>query len=1075
MLEQSFFIFKAKNLLVFIVLVFFFSCVAPELPESVALEYKKLPERIDFNQHVKPILSDRCFLCHGPDKAKIKAGLQLHISNLAYSELPESPGKVAIDPGNLKNSEVFHRIISEDPNYVMPEPESHLSLSDYEKAMLIKWIEDGAEYKDHWAFIKPQEYEVPKVENVNLAANSIDNFILDRLKKEKILPSAKADKEILLRRLSLDLTGLPPSLEDLDFFMRDTSINAYERQVDRLLNSSHYGEQMALGWMDLSRFADTHGYSVDRYRDMSPWRDWVIEAFNKNMPYNQFVTWQLAGDLIENATTEMNLATAFNRLHPQNMEGGIVNEEFLVEYAVDRVSTVGQAFMGLTVACARCHDHKYDPVSTKNFYELTSYFNSINESGQISFNNAMPVPTMLLYTDEEEKIKIYMEGLLEESHAEIKEIEKSEVTLDFKEWIRFQKYKGIQKRKPKGIVSYFDLNDESLVDALNPSKKATMKRDQKDLLTMGKFGKGIVFDGDSWLDLKETGVFGRNDKFSISVWANIPSEIEDGNIFHKGDGAILYNWRGYHLKINNNRLELMMAHTAPDNAIIKISKNGFPRDQWIHLGVTYDGSSKASGYRLFVNGKKAETAIKVDNLYKNILFGNETEPGLQLGARWRGKGIKGGVVDEVKVFNKELSTIEIMQLADNKDLSLILSKSNVQLTEKDKKLLKEYYIKVITKKTDKAYQKLAKLRKVYVDSAEKIQEVMVMRKTTEPVKTYVLERGVYDNKGEEVSPDTPEAILPMPDSYPKNRLGFAKWLFHKDHPLTARVAVNRYWQHYFGVGLVKTSEDFGNQGEMPSHPKLLDWLAISFRKSGWDVKELQKMIVMSNTYQQSSIVDKKTRENDTENRLLARGPSKRLTGEMLRDNALACSGLLNTEIGGESVKPYQPKDLWKVNGGEYKQDTGDKLYRRSMYTIWKRSVPYPTIATFDTPTRDVCTVRRQETNTPLQALVLLNDPTYIEAARVLGKKMLAYDSSKEGIAFIFRKLTGRKIKSEELEILSKFHKEEHEKFRINKLKTKGWMNSGASSIKTVDDEALVAANTVIVSTIMNSDATITKR
>lgn len=1060
--------------------VLFLSCGGPDLSENVAREYENLPPKLDFNQHIKPILSDKCFICHGPDKAKIKAGLQLHAPEKAYAELPDSPGTYAVVPGNPGNSEMIARILTEDPELVMPAPDSHLTLSDREKALLVKWIEDGAEYKDHWAFLEPKKQLVPDVVQKDKVGNAIDNFVLARLEQERLEPAARADKETLLRRVSFDLTGLPPTTEELDAFVTDNGPDAYEKQVDRLLASPHYGEQMALGWMDLSRYADTHGYSVDRYRDMSPWRDWVIETFNKNMPYDTFVTWQLAGDLMESPTREMKLATAFNRIHPQNMEGGIVNEEFLIEYAVDRASTVGQAFMGLTVACARCHDHKYDPISHKDFYEMTSFFNNLSESGQISWNSAMPVPTMLLTTEEEDQMIVYMNGLLKEAEKEVKNVEKGVVSIDFERWLENKGHKKALRNEPNDqLVAYYTLDGGNLTDKLHSQNKGAMKREsregQKINLVKGKKGDGIMFDGDTWLDLKKTGVYGRNDKFSINLWANIPKNLKDGNIFHKGDGAILYNWRGYHLKIVDGKLEIMLAHTAPDNTITELANEGFPRDEWISLAMTYDGSSKADGLKLYVNGKEVETTVKSDNLFKDILFGRSPEPGLQFGARYRGKGIKGAVVDEIKVFEKELSAVEVMQLAENKEVNTLAEKVASTLSKKEWEMLERFYLGTVTNKLDSPNKKLADLRKAYVDSVENIKEIMVMKETPEPVQAYLLDRGVYDARAEEVFPDTPEAMLPMPEEYPKNRLGFAKWLFLEEHPLTARVAVNRFWQHYFGKGLVKTSEDFGNQGEMPSHPALLDWLANYFRESGWDMKALQKMIVMSNTYQQSSVADAALMDKDVENILLARGPSKRLSGEMLRDNALVASGLLNDTIGGESVKPYQPNGLWKVNGSHYHEDQGDKLYRRSMYTVWKRSVPHPTLATFDAPDRSICTIRRQETNTPLQALVLLNDPTYIEAARVLGKNMLSYKDPAKGISMVFRQLTGRKIKKEELTALLDLKKEEYEEFKNFPEKTKGWLNTGEFRISSDDDGALVAANAVVASTIMNADATITKR
>ena len=1049
-----------------------------ELPKKVEEEYKMLSVEVDFNRDVKPILSDKCFLCHGPDEGTRKAGMRFDTEFGLYEK--NLKGNIPVKPGKLNKSEVIKRILSDDPSYIMPPIDSHLSLNANEKAILVKWVEEGAKWKKHWAFISPKDHEIPNVEYKNLVANEIDNFVLFNLEKENLKLSKQADKEILLRRLSFDLIGLPPTINELDAFLNDSSAEAYEKQVDRLLASPHYGEQRALDWMDLSRFADTHGYSVDRYRDMSPWRDWVIKVFNENMPYDQFVSWQLAGDLMEDASREMKLATAFNRIHPQNMEGGIIPEEFLVEYAVDRTSTFGLAFMALSLECARCHDHKFDPISQKNFYELTSYFNNINEAGQISFNNAMPVPTILLTSEEEDKMMAYLENLMQDLENEIDSKEEMAYNFDFKNWLKNEDYKAdIQKRSIKHQVAYFNLNEGKLSNSIAPYQKGTMKREsqegQKIDLVEGWEGDGIKFDGDTWLDLKNTAVFDKSDSFTISFWANIPKELKNGNILHKGYGAILYAWRGYHLKIVDNKLELMMCHTAPDNSITKISKQEFPRDEWVNFTISYDGSSKSAGFKLFTNGEEMEMIIEVDNLYKDILFGLDKEPGLQFGARLRGKGIRNAIVDEIKVFDVELSNIEIMKLIDHEELKSLVNKNSDKLSAEDQRLLYQFYTKNILKNTQQSYKNLTQLRKSYADSVENIQELMVMKETPTPVKSYFLNRGVYNARGEEVFPNTPEALLPMSDELEKNRLGLAKWLFDEKHPLTARVAVNRYWQNYFGKGLVKTSDDFGNQGEMPSHPELLDWLSVQFIDSGWDIKFLQKLIVMSNTYKQSSVATEDLIKRDLENRLLARGPSKRLTGEMLRDNALASSGLLNKTIGGESVKPYQPKGLWIVNGAKYQQDDGDKLYRRSLYTIWKRSIPNPSIATFDAPSRDICTIRRQETNTPLQALVLLNDPTYIEAARVLGYEMINEKNIDDAISKVFRQITGRKIKIQELELLVGLQKEEYKNFQENNAKMEGWMQTGAFKIEKGQDKALIASNAVVASTIMNSDAAITKR
>ncbi|GAA4953130.1 DUF1553 domain-containing protein [Algibacter agarivorans] len=1066
------------------------SCNKAELPESVYLEYQKLPKNVDFNQHVKPILSDKCFLCHGPDKGNIKGGLQLHSAEFAYSELSESPGKFAIKPKNLSKSEFFHRIMTDDPELIMPEPSSHLSLSNYEKAVLVKWIEDGAEYKDHWAFLKPEKPEIPTVKQTSFVSSPIDNFVVAQLENLKLSPSKKADKEVLLRRASFDLTGLPPTLDEIKNFLNDTSPNAFEKQIDRLLASPHYGEHMTLDWMDLSRYADTHGYSNDRYRDTSPWRDWVIDAFNKNMPYDEFVTWQLAGDMFENATKEQKLATTFNRLHPQNLEGGIIDEEFRSEYVADRTATVSQGLLGLSYACAKCHDHKYDPISQKNYYEMYSFFNNVDETGLIPWDLATPVPAMLLPTKEQEGVLAYLETLVDESEDKLQTTFKKEEDAVNK-WMASSAYKKIPlKAKPKGLIAAFNFDNQKLINSVGGNGRNNIRMRQqfvdneKAIYKEGASGKGLFMNGDTWLELDKIGVFKRNQPFSIGIQVFIPKDLETGVIFHKMNSPELHSFRGYHLKIKDNKIEALLAHVYPDNAIVVESLKDIPKEKWVQLTMTYDGSSKAKGVNIFMDGVKLETETSYDNLYKDIVFngirlygpGSERlEPGLRIGAVWRGKGIRNAVVDDVLVFNKEINDIEVMQISNAEKLKSLISKPLNGLEIQDKTLLTKYYLSNNSSKYNKALKELENKRKVLVDSVEPIQQIMVMKEQKTPRQAYILDRGNYDAPTDSVFPNTPDKIFPMAEGLPKNRLGLAQWITEKNNPLTARVTVNRYWQNIFGRGLVNTSEDFGNQGELPSHPALLDWLAVTFMESGWDVKALHKTIMLSSTYQQSSIIDEELLAIDGENKWLARGPSTRLSGEMLRDNALFASGLLNKTVGGESVRPYQPAGLWKVNGDTYIQDGEEGLYRRSMYTIWKRTVPNPTISIFDAPTRDLCSTRRQKTNTPLQALVILNDPTYIEASRVLGKQITDAEDLKTGITHAFKKLTGRQISDKELSLLTELQKEEFKKFDSNIEKTKGWLQTGAFKISETDNKALIAANAVVASTIMNADASITKR
>lgn len=1057
------------------------SC-SPDLPPDVSEAYDHLPEELDYNLHVKPVLSDKCFSCHGPDKAKQKAGLRLDNPEGAFGDLPESPGKVAIDPHNLKGSELFYRILSDDPEYRMPSQKSHLTLSAKEKATLIRWIEQGAPYKPHWAFVKPETSGLPSVKDKAWVINPVDNFILHRLEEEGITPSRPAEKELLLRRLTLDLTGLPPTPEEIDAFIADTSPAAYEKQVDRLLNSPHYGEKMAVDWLDLARFADSHGYTVDRIIDMSPYRDWVISAFNSNVPYDKFIHWQLAGDLMTNPTKEMLIATAFNRIHPQNMEGGIIDEEFRTEYVVDRTNTTGVAFMGLTVGCARCHDHKFDPISHKNYYELFSFFNNVKEAGQISWDDAMPSPNILLPTAEEDKIIRFIKDKISSQEKKIGEITTS-VDEDFNKWVQSKAYVRLAKEKipQSGLQAYYNFDNGTLKSAAHPYHGGSMKRElsnvagDKPVFENRSDGKALVLAGDEWLDLHPVGVFRRSEPFSISIRVFIPKELKEGVIFHKSVAERLYNFRGYNLYLKDDRFQLSLAHAAPSNAITKITTQPVPRDQWLQLTMTYDGSSKAGGLRLFQEGTELPMETAMDELTKDIMLYSKDQPGLQVGAWNRGWGLKNGKVDDILVYNRELTATEVSIIAGKQEWSSVAGKAPEMLSGKDLASLRQYYVSAVHGGLLAAARQLKDMRTALSDSTERIREFMVMREMPERRKAYILERGNYDQYGEEVFPNVPESILPFPKELPKNRLGLAMWLTGAEHPLTARVAVNRYWQNFFGTGLVKTAEDFGNQGELPSHLDLLDWLAVSFIESGWDVKKICKLMVMSATYRQDSWVTPSARENDPENRLLSRGPSTRMSAEMLRDNVLQASGLLNTKIGGRSVKPYQPDGLWEINNTSYTADKGADVYRRSLYVLVKRTVPNPTLATFDATSRSYCVVRRQRTNTPLQALVTLNDPTFVEAAKVMGEKISMAKDPRAAIIDTYRRLTGIKPSARELELLEDLRQKELARFRADEKKTTGWLAAGQYIVAEDIEPAIVAANAVVASVILNSDATLTKR
>jgi hypothetical protein len=1053
-------------------LVCFLQGCGVEKPAEIVRLEKQLPETVDYNLHVKPILSDNCFFCHGPDKNSQEAGLELATREGALAPLKESKGKFAIVPGNLKESQVYHRIVTKDDEGRMPPKESNRELSDYQKAVLVRWIEQGAEYKPHWALLKPQQKPLPAVKGQEWPRNPVDYFVLQKLEAAGVQPNPEADKETLLRRVSLDLTGLPPTPEETDAFLADRSPKAYEKAVDRLLASPHYGEKMATDWLDLARFADTHGYTVDRYRPLWPWRDWVINAFNRNLPYDRFITWQLAGDLLPNATREQRLATAFNRNHSQNMEGGIVNEEFRVEYVADRTNTLGTALIGLTVECARCHDHKFDPISQKDYYSLSGFFNNVDEAGQISWDDAPPVPTMLLTDARHDSLLAFIHTKITAAESALQGTLREEEAA-FRHW-QASVGNTLPFDPAKGLQAHFTF--DKTVNGAFPSQVSAGDKGQvaEPVLVPGKFGNAFRSNGDDILKLGRTGIFSRANPFSIGVWVNIPRELSKGVIFHKGNGDILYNFRGYYLNLRDGKAELLMAHTWPYNNIVKVSRQALPRGQWIHLVMTYDGSSTARGLKLYLDGRETPLVTEKDNLYKDILFSKEhqlskDEPGLQVGADFRGTGFKNGLVDELRVYGRELTAPEVRGLAGNTPGHLLPDPDQPEA-------LSRFYLANVSSAYGARLQELEKLRAEKNKIQEEVPEIMVMADMPERRKTYLLERGVYDAHGPEVQPDVPASLLPYPKKAPRNRLGLSQWLLHPDHPLTARVAVNRYWQNYFGTGLHPETDNFGNQGGLPTHPELLDWLAVAFRASGWDVKALQKMIVLSATYRQSSRASQQQREKDPGNELLGRGPAFRLTAEMVRDNALAASGLLVPKIGGPSVKPYQPEGLWAVNNAVYQPDTGQNLYRRSLYTFWKRTNPPPSMNTFDAPSRSYCVVRRQKTSTPLQALVLLNDPQFVEAAKATAQKAFArYPDPENRLVYTYRLLTARKPAGEELSVLTELYAREYAKFRRHPAKMKGWLGAGQHRIDPKADPAALAAGTVVASTIMNSDAFITRR
>jgi hypothetical protein len=1030
--------------------------------------------RVDFNFQIRPLLSDRCFRCHGPDAGARKAKLRLDTLDGSRKELDD--GWAVVKPGNLDRSEMIRRIYATNEDDLMPPPDSNLKLAPAEKELFNRWIAEGAEYKSHWAFLPVGKVQPPAIPDARSVRNPIDLFVLSRLQKEKLALAPEASRETLLRRLALDLTGLPPTIAELDAFLADKSPDAYERAVERYLSSPHYGERMALDWLDLARFADTYGYQADVERDMSPWRDWVIQAFNENLPYDQFLTWQLAGDLLPNATREQRLATAFNRLHRQTNEGGSIEAEFRVEYAADRVNTVGTAMLGLTLGCARCHDHKFDPVTQRDYFSLFAFFNNLDESGLYShFTRATPSPTMLLWSEGREQLHKELLAQIASTEAELNGIKRGAEPA-FQAWL-----KTSGKITPPKPIAHFAF--DSVTNNATPDSITT---NVARLVDEPKLVDGALqFSGDNEVICQSIRNFKRTDEFSIALRLK-PTEKQDrAVVLHQSRAWTDSGSRGFELVLDHGKPFFGLIHFWPGNAIAVRAKQELPLNEWSQITVTYDGSSRAAGIRLYLNGAPLETEVVRDHLYKDIVHRAEwgdAEAGnirLQLAGRFRDSGFKNGSIDDLQVFDLRLTDAEVTQLERRPPArrdSEIPQRAGSEIGAPQSV---DYFLVRQYTPYRAAVDQLGKLREQENNLINDIPEIMVMEEMPAPRITHRLNRGAYDAPGEVVERDTPAAVFPFPKDQPRDRLGLARWLTDRQNPLTARVAVNRIWRMHFGHGLVVTEQDFGSQGKLPTQPELLDWLAGWFMDNGWDVKALHKLIVTSATYRQSSQASRELVARDPDNALLARGPKHRLPAELIRDGALAASGLLVTNIGGPSVKPYQPAGLWEQSGTgkSYTQDHGDKLYRRSVYTFWRRTSPPPSMLAFDAVTREVCTANRETTATPLQSLVLLNDPQFVEASRVLGEKLLKQFPQDEAARNreAFRALTGRSPDKTESKILATLFAEQKAEFAKNPDGTKKLLATGESKHDETLPPADFAAMTTLVNAIMNFDEFVVQR
>ena len=1062
------------------------------------VEFDQIDRVVDFNYDVQPILSDRCYQCHGPDENSRRAGLRLDDEKIAFSKL--SSGSKALVSGSLFKSEVAHRILSNDPEEVMPTPESKLLLTNKEKAIILKWIDQGAKWKDHWAFIPP---EVNKTNNIltKKESNPIDFFIENKLNENGLTFSEPAIKERLIRRVYFDLTGLPPSIEDVNNFKNDESPKAYEKIIDKLLASEENAERLTMDWLDLSRYADSHGLHADGLRTMWPWRDWVINAFKNNMPYDEFVTKQLAGDLLTNASRQDIIPTAFNRNTPMTAEGGVVDEEWRLNYVFDRTETFGTAFLGLTVMCAKCHDHKFDPISQRDYYELAAFFNQTKELGMTGDDGDFG-PLLLLPEPNKEKTlnKIQEQISYKKKQLELKQNELFEIysyvdQLNQKnnlesiersiiQNVSFENFKTVKKKSPD--VSYIAQGNFSNQTSYIIDNKSNITSNEMPKISDGVVGTSFSFGNENdVLYLESVPNFESTDSFSGALWLNTEKRKKgfSQTIFGTTGGKNNY-WRGWDLFLDdNNYINFRLISSLPENVIHVKSPDSLKINKWDHLAFTYDGSGEAIGVKLFLNGNQIDQIVKTDNLYKSIKPVSSSgirkeRRSVKVGESYDGSSgdnrIFKGKMDELFIFNKSLSSFEIKTLFNKYDI--------------DKKLisneLKREHLVLENNEQIKIQKEISKLKKQWLNEVSDVTEIMVMEDMKEPRQSFLYDRGQYTNKSYEVFANTPSVLPKFSEDLPRNRLGLAKWLFEDKNPLTSRVTANRYWQLIFGKGIVTSPEDFGLQGMLPSNAELLDFLANFLVNEDWDIKKLIKLMVTSSTYKQSSSINQKYAEIDPNNIYLWRSNSYRLPAEMIRDNALAASGLLVKKTGGKSVKPYQPDGLWREKSNfsikllDYKiSETEEDLYRRSLYTFLRRTSPPPSMSVFDAPSREVCTVKREITNTPLQALVLLNDPQFVEASRVLAERIQIEESGsiKKSIEYGFQLCTSRMPSSEELQILKEFYDNQYKKFKSNPKLADQIFKNGRKKRNRSLDKYKTAALTLVANTMLNHDEAYLKR
>ena len=1039
-------------------------------------------DKVNFARDIKPLLAENCFACHGTDAKTRAADLRLDQREAAIEH-------GAIEPGSADESALVDRLFEEDPDAIMPPADSGKKLTDAQKKLFKRWINEGAEYSEHWSLVVPQKSDPPKVKNESWIRTEIDRYVLARLESEGLDPAADADSKTLFRRLSLDITGLPPSVEDLESFEQDFAARGDEAVsdwIDKLMERPAWGEHRARYWLDAARYADTHGMHFDNYREMWPYRDWVIKAYNKNMPFDQFTIEQLAGDLLESPTNDQLVATGFQRCNMTTNEGGTIDAENRAVYAADRVQTFGWVYLGLTTNCCQCHDHKFDPISMRDYYSLAAFFNNTTEPAKDGNVKDGKGATLKVFSEAQLKRLDNIKPEIAEA-KKVRDDYRAGASGKFDSWLASLPDADVSESKAVSradLVLQVPLNEgtgNQIAGPIGLESPVTVKKDLK-WDTNGKFGPTVVLKKGNTIELGAFQDFSFTDSFSFGVWTRATKKLGGAAIVARMDeGAKHRGWDLYH---QNGQYAVHIIDSWPENALkIRTKKPVAKINHWQHVVATYDGSRKPEGIRIYVNGELQETETEMNSLKPDAKLNTKTP--LKIGQRSSGAFYEGGSVQDLRIYRASLSAEDVkLEMESGGDyIESLLALPTDELTDNQKQVVFNHYLATEDEKYPKLAAAVANLEKEEAKIRAKAPITFVQKEKPDSMaKTKMLMRGAYDKPGDEVQAATPVVLHAMQADAPRNRLGLAKWVVDPANPLTARVTVNRCWQELFGHGIVATSEDFGVMGTPPSNQALLDWLAVDFRESGWDVKRMYKKMMMSSAYRQASTVTREKLLKDEDNSLVSRGPRFRMDGEMVRDYALVASGLYKSKMYGKGARPYQPVGIWEVVGmpgsdtRKYVQDKGDSVYRRSLYSFWKRMSPPPNLEAFNAPNREVCTVRRERTNTPLQALVTLNDPQFFEAARVLAENGIKFgeDDWQASLSFVTRRTVCRSFSETETDIVKKDYEAFFDFYRENSEEAKKLISVGQAEADKSLDVAQLAAWTMVCNQLLNLDEVLNK-